>query len=97
MTLNSLTSTPSIHPDVAWRDLDGEVLLVQADDATVRTLNPVGGFAFSLFDGKTSLVAVADAIVGEFNVTKEVARQDLLAFVVDLDGRGVLAWSEATK
>jgi len=97
MALNSLTSTPSIHLDVAWRDLDGEVLLVQADDATVRTLNPVGGFAFSRFDGKTSLAAVAEAIAAEFNVTEEVARQDLLAFVVELDGRGVLTWSEATE
>jgi hypothetical protein len=97
MTLDSLTTTPSIHPDVAWRDLDGEVLLVQADEATVRTLNPVGGFAFALFDGKTSLAAVADAIVGEFHVTEEVARQDLLAFVVELDGRGVLTWSSAAE
>ena len=81
-----------ISERVAWREDDGDVLIVTPDDAMVTTLTKVASFAFSCFDGKRDLSSVVASIVETFEVTEEAATSDLLAFVDDLHARGIIEW-----
>lgn len=93
-TAEKMNLIPRIPSSIAWRAYDGEVLVVSSDDAQVRTLSDVGSFAFERFDGASDLDGVAKAIVSEFDVTEETARDDLLAFAEELQSSGLIVWVE---
>ena len=51
---------------------------------SIYTLNEVGARVWELLDGQTSLGAIRDAIVEEFEVSPGEAEADLLAFIGQL-------------
>ena len=57
---------------------------------SIYTLNEVGARVWELLDGQTSLGAIRDAIVEEFEVSPEEAEVDLLAFVGQLQSVGAV-------
>ena len=91
-THTDMTRVPVVPEGIAWRAYDGEVLVVSSGDAQVRTLSDVGSFAFARFDGESDLAQIVLAIIAEFDVNEETARDDLSAFADDLHSRGLIAW-----
>ena len=58
-----------------------ELVVLDLDGSLYYALDPVGARIFELLERPTSLTAVLDAMVAEFDVDAETARMDLLALV----------------
>jgi hypothetical protein len=77
------------HPDVAFRVIDGQAVIVVPVTQSMHTLNEVGTFIWQKCEAKTADEVVA-AIVEEFEVDDATARADLDAFVKDLSEKKML-------
>lgn len=72
--------------DLVSREIAGEVLLVPirnniGDLESIYTFNETGAFIWSKMDGNKSLADICDALLEEFDVSKEEAWQDITEFV----------------
>ncbi len=78
------------HPDVQCSVLDGEAILLNLETGAYFALNRVGTVTWELFNGERTLDQIHLAICERFEVSEEVARQDLLALVEHLDQEGLI-------
>jgi hypothetical protein len=92
---------PSRHPDLAWRNWDGEVIILtpaghepsaasELLDGAEHDLNPVASRIFELCDGTLDVAGIVRQVVLEFEVETQTAEADTLAFVQELVGRRFL-------
>lgn len=77
-------------PSIVYREIAGESILVpirpHADDLdSIYTLNETGAYIWSLIDGTRSLAEILDAVVREFEVDYQIAEQDLVDIIRDLE------------
>lgn len=90
--MDLLMSFPRRHPDTAFRQVGDEGgLVVLPGKSEVKVLNPVGIAVFSLLDGSRDVDTLAAAIAGEFEIELTQAREDVVAFLTELQGEGMLA------
>lgn len=73
----------------AARVHEGEALVVVLDQRTLHRLNAVGTRVWQLCDGR-SVAAIIDAIVAEFDVSREVASADVARFIAELEAAGAV-------
>ena len=71
-------------PETAWRVIEGEAMILSLDNKVFRGLNSVGSRVWELIDGRRSVDEIVSQIVGEFEVTAEVASRDVGTFVAEL-------------
>ena len=84
------TSRVTRNPDISWTVLDGETVLLNLDNGFYYTLNRVGSVIWELFASEKMLEEVLAAICERFDVTKDVAREDLVALVTRLRQEGLI-------
>lgn len=87
---------PAPHPQVAWRMIDGEALLVLADAGEVAVLNGVGSRIWQLADGSRSIDDIITVIVAEYDTTADEAGRDVVDFIEQLVKEHILVLSERT-
>jgi hypothetical protein len=89
---------PASHPQAISRIIEGEAVIVLPESGQVGVLNEVGTRVWELTDGRRSLEEIVAAIVEEFEITPERARQDVDAFVQELVEKEMLILSaESTE
>ncbi len=77
------------------RTITGEVVIVPVrgrigDLDAIYHFNDVGAFIWSLFDGKTSVHDIAQAVCEEFDGALEDSERDTLEFVSALQSAGII-------
>ncbi|HPK67140.1 MAG TPA: PqqD family protein [Thermoanaerobaculia bacterium] len=77
-------------PDVRFRLLEGEAIVVRQQSAEVLGLNRLGSRILELFDGSRTLAEVAARLAGEIDVDDGRLTADLLAFAAELEASGVV-------
>lgn len=89
------SNNPKRAASTAHRNVGGEgCLVVVPTEAKVEVLNPVGGRIFELLDGTHSEEEIVRVLVEEFEVTEDVARQDVKSFIGELRERNMLEVSD---
>lgn len=84
------------HADkVAWRDIAGEVLIIQPGRAMMYPLNPTASHIWELLDGARDARAIARSVRERFDVAEDQALRDTLAFVADLEREGLAVRAQA--
>ena len=73
---------------IAWREIEGEAVLVNVRSDEVMHLNPAASFLWSRLDGRASLEEIARAMTGEFEVDLDMALADAAAFAASLLEQG---------
>lgn len=90
-----MTTTPvlgdrlTVSPDVVFRELEGEAVLLDLESGTYFGLNAVGTRIWSLIQERDSLRAVLDAITAEYDARPEVLERDLLRLAAELCAKGL--------
>lgn len=72
------------HPDVAWRMIEDEALVVDARNGKITPLNPVAAFIWNQLDGSKELDLVQQSVIESFEVDLKQAEKDLNEFVQQL-------------
>ncbi|HUN54994.1 MAG TPA: PqqD family protein [Smithella sp.] len=65
------------NPDIIWKDVKGETILLNPINGKYFGLNKVGCVFWEKIDGVRSLPDIAELLLGDFNVEKERLLKDL--------------------
>ena len=86
-----------VRSDVAWVEIDGEVVVYDAASASSYLLNPTGGLVWSALDGTGTLGEIAADLADAFGADPEQVAVDVIAVVVDFAGKGLIEGSTETQ
>ncbi len=88
---------PRIAPDLIWRMLDDNAVVVSPRVGEVRVLNGVGTVIWQLLVACKSREEILSHLVANYQVTHVQAAADLDSFLLDLAEKGVVIWSVAPE
>jgi hypothetical protein len=92
--MKELERKPVHHPQVIWRAVDDETLLLRLDTGQVSVLNELGSRVWELMDGDAKLADIVDAVEHAYvDVARERLEADVEAFVRALLDRDMLSWA----
>lgn len=77
-------------PSILVREIEGEILILDRRTERVHQFNGTGSFIWKRFDEGLAPEAIVAALVREFDVSGEVAQQDLEAFLTVLGSLDLL-------
>ena len=81
---------PCVVPDLIWRVLDGETVVVSPVDGEYCVLNGLGTVIWQLLVDGCSLAGIEAHLVEHYEVSEEQAREDVGRFLSDLQQHGLL-------
>ena len=97
----SLTAVPRVHGETALQKVGGRWVAATPDDqlhsfeAVDGVVSEVGERIVELIDGQRSVADIVEALLVEFEVTREVAESDTLEFIGLLADKDVLTFVNA--
>lgn len=77
-------------PDVRFRVVDREAVVVRQKSAEVLVLNEVAARLLALADGVQPVSRWLDVLAGEFEVDRATLESDVIGFASDLTAEGLL-------
>jgi len=77
-----------------WRDIGGEVVILNADGTEVCLLNETAATIWTLCDGQRDIEAIIRAIESDYEVPHDEALADVQAFAGQLVASGLAEWSD---
>jgi hypothetical protein len=86
----SLSSRAQIPAQVLFRELQGELVLLQLERGAYFGLDPVGAHIWQLLREERSLGEVVQALVAEYDVSEPRAREDVVDLVRRLQEHGLV-------
>lgn len=90
-------SAPIIrNPKLAWREIDGETVIISPEDSLVHELNETASLIWKYVEGKT-LQELAERVSAEYEVSLEVARADVDELVIALQQKRLLLLAAEAK
>jgi len=76
---------------IAWKESDGEVLLLDLATSTYLAVNPSATLLWRLLASGTTEEELVDALVGAYDVDRDTATTDIAAFLDDCRRRQLIA------
>jgi hypothetical protein len=92
MMAGEMNRYPVIDPELTWRLLDGDAVIVSPASGEIRVLNHVGTEIWQLLANGRSPAHIQQTIATQYNLPPTQAAQDLDAFLDDLAARGLITW-----
>lgn len=77
-------------PDIRFRMVDREAVVVRQRDAEVLVMSEVAARLLSLADGVRPVSSWLDTLQDEFDVDRPTLERDILEFAADLAAQGIL-------
>jgi hypothetical protein len=68
---------------------DGLVIMAPSGDTT-HSLEDIGAFIWNQLDGKRTLQDVLDAVLTDYDIDEETAREDLVNFITQMLTAGLI-------
>jgi hypothetical protein len=90
MTGPALDAAFRIPDEVIFRELDGEAVVLNLDTGIYFGLDAVGTRIWQLIEERKPLRLILDTLVDEYEAPSDRLRRDLLAFVDQLTGKGLV-------
>jgi len=83
---------------VAAREVDGEMVVMHADDSSLYVLNGVATTVWHAADGRTSIGEIVDRFICEqYEIDRETALRDVCELVEELARHGVMTTSATPR
>jgi len=80
------------NPNVSWRTIEGQSVLIFNKEGEVQVLNEVGTYVWEHFEEKPEDLAAA--ISEEYDVSMEEALEDVHKFIEQMKAAGALCETE---
>ena len=84
------------NPDLAWREIDDETVIISPHDSVMHELNDTGSFLWKSIDGKKSAAELAELLVENYQVAPDVALSDAQALLDEMSSRKLVVTVSAT-
>ncbi len=78
------------NPLLAWREIEGEVVIISPEDSVVHELNETASFIWMQVNSSRSPAEIADLLAAEYDVAAEVARADTEELISHLEAKRLL-------
>ena len=88
---------PARNPWLAWREIDGSIVIISPADSMVHELNSTAGFIWKHTDGERNTEEIAGLLAAEFDVPAKAALMDTLELLAILEGKGLVMSSPAME
>lgn len=82
-------------PDVRFRVIDREGVVIRQTAGEALVLNEVGARFLQLVDGTLTLGEIVDRLLEEFKVERDQLRADIDGFVAELSENGIIEASSS--
>ena len=89
-TLPDVNTLLERTPELVAADLDGELVMMDAEAGRYYGISGVGARAFELLESPISIEGLVDTITQEYDVDKHKCRGDIQAFVQELMASGLV-------
>ena len=83
-------AAPQPHPDVVWRRVDEEAVLVNLKTNRIYSLNPTGARLWELISAGNDREAAEAALIEEFDVEEGELRNEVAAVLDELAKEGLI-------
>ena len=83
------------NPLLAWRAIDGEVVIISPEDSIVHELNETASFIWMQVNSARNSSEIAELLVAEYDVAPEAARADTEELITHLEAKRLLLRSPA--
>jgi hypothetical protein len=84
-----------LSPDVVFRDLEGEAVILDLASGRYFGLNAVGTRIWTLLDAGMPLEGIVDTLAGEYDVDAQQIARDVTTLIDELSSRGLIVASES--
>ena len=91
-----MSSSFKVAPDVRYRVIDDEAVVVRQREGDVLVLNDVAARVLQLVGEGLSSSEIGDRLAGEYDAPDAAIRQDVEAFFGELEGLNVIERDPAT-
>lgn len=78
------------NPNLAWREIDGEVVIISPEDSQVHELNETASLIWKHADGAHGLEEITARVAEVYDVAPEAARTDVAEMIAQLDEKRLL-------
>jgi hypothetical protein len=85
-----------LSPDVVFRDLDGEAVILDLASGTYFGLNEVGTHVWRLVDEGRDPSQIVDVVASEYQIDRETIARDVTRLLDDLSSRRLIVTVAAT-
>jgi hypothetical protein len=82
-----------LSPDVVFRDLDGEAVILDLASGRYFGLNAVGTRIWTLLDQGMPIEQIVRTVAAEYDADAEQIDRDVTALIEDLSSRGLIVRS----
>ena len=72
------------NPVLAWREIDGEAVIISPGESVMHELNGTGSFVWELLDGRHTPAQIAALLSAEYEVSSETALRDTESLLQEL-------------
>jgi hypothetical protein len=76
--------------DLHWREIDGEVIALEARGSRYIASNPAGAVLWQELAEGATRSGLAESLVGAFGIARDRALVDVDAYLADLIARGLI-------
>ena len=84
------------NPDLAWREIDDETVIISPQDSVMHELNNTGSFVWKNIDGEKSAAELAELLAANYEVTPDIALSDTQALLEEMSSRKLVVTVPAT-
>jgi hypothetical protein len=88
---------PVRNPKLAWREIDGEAVIISPEDSHVHELNETASLIWTNADGKHSVDEIAGVIAARYEVELLEAKADVDQLIEVLSAKGLLQASKRAE
>jgi len=72
-----MSSRPMRNPQLAWREIDGEIVIISPEDSQVHELNETAALVWKRANGDETEEEIAAEIAAQYEVSLAQARDDV--------------------
>lgn len=91
LNLNSLVMR---NPDLISTEMGADTVMMSIDHGAYFRLNAVGGLAWGLLEQPQTIETMCTQLCAKYQVEPSICEQDLMAFLADMQRKGIVTIAE---
>lgn len=84
---------PIFNPGVTYTVIDENGLIITHEPGEIHITDKVGATILPYFDGKHSVSELAEIVLEQFDIEKEIVLKDIQEFLLDLRNKQVISYA----